>query len=100
MILIKITYIALCIIGIYEVVDSLLDNFTGKDLSVYWDMLEGKKAQKVLKPIIFCTLCMSSFWGLTLQFVYGSPLMLISNLFAVAGIVRILVALIDKLDAN
>lgn len=98
MILIKLTYIALSIIGLYEVVDSLLDNFTGKNLDVYYDILEGKRIQKALKPIIFCTLCMSSFWGLTLQFVYDSPLMLISNLFAVAGIVRILVALIDKLD--
>ena len=100
MILIKIVYIALSIIGIYEVTDSLLDNFTGKDLSVYWDMLEGKAYRKFLKPLIFCTLCMSSFWGLTLQLGYDSPLMVITNCFAIAGIIRIITAIIDKLDAH
>jgi len=93
-----ILYIAICIVGIYEATDSLLYTFTGKDLSVYFDMLEGKKAQKYLKPIIFCTLCMSSFWGLTLQLTYGTPLMLITNLFAICGVVRIVTAIIDKLD--
>lgn len=93
-------YIALCIIGIYEVTDSLLDNFTDKDLGVYWDMLEGKPYRKFLKPLIFCTLCMSSFWGLTLQFAYDSPLMIVTNLFAVAGVIRIVTAIIDKLDAR
>lgn len=95
-----ILYIALCIIGIYEVTDSLLDNFTGKDLSVYYDMLEGKPYQKFMKPLIFCTLCMSSFWGLTLQFSHNTPFMIITNLFAIAGVVRIVTALIDKLDAR
>lgn len=93
-----ILYIALCIIGIYEVTDSLLYNFTGKDLGIYYDMLDGKRIQKFLKPIIFCTLCMSSFWGLTLQFAYDSPLMIVTNLFAVAGVVRIIVSVIDRLD--
>jgi hypothetical protein len=95
-----IIYIALCIIGIYEVTDSLLENFTGKDLGVYYDMLDGKRAQKLLKPVIFCTLCMSSFWGLTLQLGYDSPLMVITNCFAIAGIIRIITAIIDKLDAR
>lgn len=95
-----IVYIALCIVGIYEVVDSLLYNFTGKDLDVYWDMMDGKWYQKMLKPITFCVLCMSSFWGFTLQLTYNSPLMFITNVFAVAGVIRIITAILNKLDAS
>jgi hypothetical protein len=95
-----ILYIALCIIGIHNVADSLLYAFTGKDLDVYWDMMDGKWYQKWMKPLLFCALCMSSFWGITLQIGYNSPLMFITNIFAVAGVVRIVTAIIDKLDAS
>ena len=63
---------ALSIIGLHEVVDQLLYTFTGKDLNVYFDMLNNRpKLQKALKPVILCTLCMSSIWGTVFYFTYS-----------------------------
>lgn len=83
-----IIYIALCIIGVHAVVDSLLFTFTGKDLDVYYDILGDRS--KYLKPLIFCTLCMSSVWGFGLQLTYDTPLMFITNVFAVAGVIELI----------
>lgn len=86
-----IIYIVLCIYGIYSTVDSLLDTWTGKDLGIYFDML-GDKAY-YLKPIIFCTLCMSSVWGTLLQYGYmnGNPFFIfVSNIFAIAGVISLI----------
>ena len=84
---------ALSIIGLNRVVDALLHTFMGRDLEVYFDMLESKPYRKWLKPVIFCTLCMSSLWGFTFIGVYlfGSfPLIVIACIFAVAGLIDIL----------
>ena len=84
---------ALSIIGLNRVVDGLLWTFTGKELSVYFDILRGNKYQKWLKPVIFCTLCMSSLWGSTFITIYlidWLPLVVIASIFAVAGLIDIL----------
>jgi len=84
---------ALSIIGLNRVVDGLLWTFTGKELSVYFDMMSFTKKQKFLKPVIFCTLCMSSVWGsyfLTVYLFDWLPLVFIASIFAVAGLIDIL----------
>lgn len=84
---------ALSIIGLNRVVDSLLYTFTGKDLGVYFDSMDFLSSQKWLKPVIFCTLCMSSLWGSTFITVYlidWLPLVVIASIFAVAGLITVL----------
>jgi hypothetical protein len=84
---------ALSIIGLNRVVDGLLYTFTGKELSVYFDMMSFQPRQKWLKPVIFCTLCMSSLWGSTFITIYlidWLPLVVIASIFAVAGLIDIL----------
>jgi hypothetical protein len=84
---------ALSIIGLNRVVDGLLYTFTGRDLSVRFDILNFTKKQKWLKPVIFCTLCMSSLWGSTFITIYlidWLPLVVIASIFAVAGLIDIL----------
>lgn len=86
---------ALAIIGLHHSVDLLLDTFTGKDLNVYWDMLEGKRYRKWLKPIIFCVYCMASFWGTIFYFVFsfiegGGVVGWIPSIFAIAGTIHVL----------
>ena len=84
---------ALSIIGLNRVVDQLLYTFTGKGLGVYLDVIEGRWFQKWLKPVIFCTLCMSSLWGstfITIYLVDWLPLVVIASIFAVAGLITVL----------
>lgn len=92
-------YFAFVIIGIHYVTDSLLDNFTGKDLDVRYDMA-SERVQKWFKPIIFCTLCMSSFWGVVLQATANTPFVFVTNLFAIAGIIRLIESLLNYLDGR
>jgi hypothetical protein len=84
---------ALSIIGLNRVVDNMLYTFTGKDLGVYFDLMVFKSYQKWFKPVIFCTLCMSSIWGSTFITIYlidWLPLVVIASIFAVAGLIDIL----------
>ena len=85
---------ALSIIGLNRVVDALLYTFTGNDLGVYYDIMEEfPRLQKWSKPLMFCTLCMSSVWGSTFLTVYlfdWLPLVFIASIFAVAGLISII----------
>ena len=86
---------ALSIIGLQNSVDLLLETFTGKDLGVYWDMLEDKKYRDWLKPIIFCSYCMASVWGTIFYFIWsfiygGGVLGWIPSIFAIAGTIYVL----------
>lgn len=91
--MIEVALTALSIIGLNRVVDALLHTFTGKDLGVYFDIMAFTWYQKWLKPVIFCTLCMSSLWGsifITVYLIDWLPLVVIASIFAVAGLIDIL----------
>jgi len=88
---------ALSIIGLNRSVDMLLQTFTGKDLDVYFDMMEGKWYQKWTKPFITCVYCMASVWGtifyFTWSFLYGGGVLgWIPSIFAIAGTVHVLLS--------
>jgi len=87
---------ALSIIGLQQVVEVLVWDFTGKsiDTIIYSWNTKNIKWQKVLKPVILCPLCMSSVWGtifyFTFSFFYGGWLGWIPSIFAIAGAVTVL----------
>lgn len=88
---------ALSIIGLNQVVEVLVWDFTGKsiDTIIYSWNTKNIKWQKVLKPIILCPLCMSSVWGtifyFTFSFFYGGGVLeWIPSVFAIAGAVTVL----------
>jgi len=96
---------ALSIIGLHHSVDLLLYSFTGKDLSVYWDMLDAfdSKWKNVLKPVIFCVYCMPSIWGTIFyfwwSFIYGGGVVgWIPSILAMAAIIHIFERLRNALD--
>lgn len=88
---------ALSIIGLHEVVEALVWQFTGKSIDTIvlsWNNDEIKW-DKVMKPIILCPLCMSSVWGTIFYFTYcffcgGGVLGWIPSIFAIAGTVTVL----------
>lgn len=87
---------AFSIIGLHRVVDSLLWTYFGNGLNEYWDMMEGKWYRDFLKPLMFCSLCMSSVWGTIFYFVYsitfyqfGDDVLFnwLPSLLAIAGVI-------------
>ncbi len=84
---------ALSIIGLNRSVDLLLHTFTGKDLDIYFDMMEGKWYQKWSKPLMTCVYCMASVWGTIFYFVYGGSLLYwIPSILAIAGSIHVLLS--------
>ncbi len=88
---------ALSIIGLHEVVESLVWQFTGRsiDTIIFSWSTEKIRWDKVMKPIILCPLCMSSVWGTIFYFTYcffygGGVLGWIPSIFAIAGTVTVL----------
>ena len=88
---------ALSIIGLHEVVEALVWQFTGKSIDTIvlsWSSNEINWG-KVMKPIILCPLCMSSVWGTIFYFTFcffygGGVLGWIPSIFAIAGTVTVL----------
>lgn len=88
---------ALSIIGLQQVVEVLVWDFTSKsiDTIIYSWNTKNIKWQKVLKPVILCPLCMSSVWGTIFYFTFsffcgGGVLGWIPSIFAIAGAVTVL----------
>ena len=54
---------AFFILGLHSVADFLLGNWFDKDLNYIQQSIDSKILAKILKPVIFCIVCMSSFWG-------------------------------------
>ena len=88
---------ALSIIGLHEVVEVLVWQFTGRSIDTIvlsWSS-DDINWGKVMKPIILCPLCMSSVWGtifyFTFSFFYGGGVLgWIPSIFAIAGTVTVL----------
>ena len=88
---------ALSIIGLHEVVEALVWQFTGRSIDTIvlsWSS-DDVNWGKVMKPIILCPLCMSSVWGtifyFTFSFFYGGGVLVwIPSIFAIAGTVTVL----------
>lgn len=88
---------ALSIIGLHEVVEALVWQFTGRSIDTIvlsWSSDEINWG-KVMKPIILCPLCMSSVWGTIFYFTFcffygGGVLGWIPSIFAIAGTVTVL----------
>ena len=88
---------ALSIIGLHEVVEALVWQFTGRSIDTIvlsWSSDEINWG-KVMKPIILCPLCMCSVWGtifyFTFSFFYGGGVLgWIPSIFAIAGTVTVL----------
>jgi len=96
---------ALSIIGLHEVVEALVWQFTGRSIDTIvlsWSSPENLGEYrdeinwgKVMKPIILCPLCMCSVWGtifyFTFSFFYGGGVLgWIPSIFAIAGSVTVL----------
>ena len=87
---------AFAIVGLHNSIDLLLYYFTDKELSVYYDQLEGSVWQVILKPIIFCVYCMASVMGTFFYFTFASLRGLeefdfylwIPSLFVIAGLIK------------
>lgn len=85
---------AFAIIGLHNSVDLLLHHFTGKDLDVYYDQLEGSIWQTILKPVIFCVYCMASFWGTIFYFTFSAIMgqvdfvLWLPSLLVIAGLIK------------
>jgi len=87
---------AFAIVGLHNSVDLLLYHFTGKDLDVYYDQLEGSVWQTILKPVIFCVYCMASVMGTVFYFTFASLRGLCENdfylwipsLFVISGLIK------------
>ena len=88
---------ALSIIGLHEVVEALVWQFTRRSIDTIvlsWCSDEINWG-KVMKPIILCPLCMCSVWGtifyFTFSFFYGGGVLgWIPSIFAIAGTVTVL----------
>lgn len=88
---------ALSIIGLHEVVEVLVWQFTGRSIDTIvlsWSS-DDINWGKVMKPIILCPLCMSSVWGTIFYFTFcffygGGVLGWIPSIFAIAGTVTVL----------
>ena len=79
---------ALTIYGIQKVVDSLIFTITGRWLDDWFEVLNRPKWAK---PLIFCSLCMSSVWGVPVLFAWNCPSWhLIPAIFAVACVIYLI----------
>jgi len=89
---------ALSIIGLQNSVDQLLKSFTKGGIEYHLDALEFNAPDwvfHVLKPLISCVYCMSSFWGTIFYFVWsfiegGGVIGWIPSIFATAGTIYVL----------
>ena len=89
---------ALSIIGLQNSVDQLLKTFTKGGIEYHLDALEFHAPEwvfYVLKPLISCIYCMSSFWGTIFYFTWsfiegGGVLGWIPSIFAIAGTIYVL----------
>ena len=87
---------AFAIVGLHNSVDLLLYSFTGNDLDVYYDRLEGSFWQLALKPVIFCVYCMASFWGTIFYFTFAIArglenydfMLWLPSLLVIAGLIK------------
>ena len=88
---------ALSIIGLHEVVEALVWQFTRRSIDTIvlsWSS-DDINWGKVMKPIILCPLCMCSVWGTIFYFTFcffygGGVLGWIPSIFAIAGTVTVL----------
>lgn len=63
---------SLVILGIHVAFDYLYSHFTGKDLGDLYDSTKNIPIIKhIIKPVILCPTCMSSFWGTIFFLLYS-----------------------------
>jgi hypothetical protein len=90
--LITVLLSSLTILGVHEVVSSLLYTWTGRDLNDWYAVLNEPKWAK---PLIFCPLCMTSVWGVPVLLAWGLHTWhILPALFALAGVTYIIDRLI------